>query len=85
MRNDMIQIKMGARQPPKEFALGWTLLGWSTALTNRHRFSARSSIRNTEAAADTSRCKRGSRKARSDSGRHATDHRAASGNLLRRT
>src|SRR5215207_10584553 len=35
MRTGMIQIKMGARQPPKEFALGWTLLGWATALTNR--------------------------------------------------
>ncbi|ANW02087.1 hypothetical protein LMTR13_19855 [Bradyrhizobium icense] len=37
MRNGMIQIKMGARQPPKEFALGWTLLGWATALRIRHR------------------------------------------------
>ncbi|MEH2548628.1 hypothetical protein V1283_005273 [Bradyrhizobium sp. AZCC 2262] len=33
----MIQIKMGAQQPPKEFALGWTLLGWATPRTNRHR------------------------------------------------
>ena len=32
MRNGMIQIKMGARQPPKEFALGWTLLGSAAAI-----------------------------------------------------
>jgi len=46
----MIQIKMGARQPPKEFALGWTLLGWSTALTNRHRLWSTSTMKRCLAA-----------------------------------
>ena len=43
-------------------------------LTNRYRFSGRSNSRSAEAAANTSRntrCRRGSRKARSHSGRHA--------------
>ena len=46
----MIQIKMGARQPPKEFALGWTLLGWATALTNRHRLWSTSTMKRCLAA-----------------------------------
>ncbi len=50
MRNGMIQIKMGARQPPKEFALGWTLLGWATALTNRHRLWSTSTMKRRLAA-----------------------------------
>ena len=37
MRNRIIQIKMGARQPPKEFALGWTLLGSAAAIPTRRR------------------------------------------------
>jgi hypothetical protein len=46
----MIQIKMGARQPPKEFASGWTLLGWATALTNRHRLWSTSTMKRCLAA-----------------------------------
>ena len=46
----MIQIKTGARQPPKEFALGWTLLGWATALTSRHRLWSTSTMKRCLAA-----------------------------------
>ena len=41
---------MGARQPPEEFALGWTLLGWATALTNRHRVWSTSTMKRRLAA-----------------------------------
>ena len=45
MRTGMIQIKMGARRPAKEFTLGWTLLGWTTGLTNRHRLWSTSTMK----------------------------------------